>query len=66
MTEYSVIENGTDIFQNEYASLNTAADQYTSTFDFTASTEPRRTLTLSDDHTTGDIVNFTVLVQEIK
>jgi len=66
MTEYSVIDNGTDIFHNEYASLNTSADQYTSTFDFTASTEPRITLSLSDDHDTGDIVNFTVLVQEIK
>ncbi len=66
MTEYSVIDNGTDIFHNEYASLNTSADQYTSAFDFTASTEPRITLTLSDDHDTGDIVNFTVLIQEIK
>ena len=66
MTEYSVIDNGTDIFHNEYASLNTSADQYTSAFDFTASTEPRITLSLSDDHSTGDIVNFTVLVQEIK
>lgn len=66
MTEYAVIDNGTDIFHNEYASLNTSADQYTSVFDFTASTEPRITLTLSNDHTTGDIVNFTVLVQEIK
>jgi hypothetical protein len=66
MTEYSVIDNGTDIFHNEYASLNTSADQYTSSFDFTASTEPRITLSLSDDHDTGDIVNFTVLIQEIK
>ncbi len=66
MSEYSVIDNGTDIFHNEYASLNTSADQYTSEFDFTDSTEPRITLTLSNDHTTGDIVNFTVLVQEIK
>ncbi len=66
MTEYSVIDNGTDIFHNEYASLNTSADQYTSAFDFTASTETRLTITLSNDHTTGDIVAFTVLVQEIK
>ena len=66
MTEYSVIDNGTDIFHNEYASLNTSADQYTSVFDLTAATEPRITLSLSDDHDTGDIVNFTVLIQEIK
>ena len=66
MTKYSVIDNGTDIFHNEYASLNTSSDQYTATFDYTASTEPRITLTLTDDHTVADIINFTVLVQEIK
>ena len=66
MTKYSVIDNGTDIFHNEYASLNTSLDQYTAAFDFTASTEPRITLSLSNDHATSDIINFTVLVQEIK
>ncbi len=66
MSKYSVIDNGTDIFHNEYASLNTSSDQYTATFDYTASTEPRITLTLSDDHNVADIINFTVLVQEIK
>ena len=66
MTEYSVIDNGTDIFHNEFASLNTSADQYTASFDFTAATEPRITLTLTNDHAVADIINFTVLVQEIK
>lgn len=66
MTKYSVIDNGTDIFHNEYASLNTSNDQYTAAFDYTASTEPRITLTLSNDHNVADIINFTVLVQEIK
>jgi hypothetical protein len=66
MSEYSVIDNGTDIFHNEYGSLNTSADQYTASFDFNASTEARITLALSSDHSNGDIVNFTVLVQEIK
>ena len=66
MSEYSVIDNGTDIFHSEYASLNTSDDQYTASFDFTASTEPRITLTLTDDHANADIINFTVLVQEIK
>ena len=66
MTKYSVIDNGTDIFHNEYASLNTSNDQYTATFDYTASTEPRITLTLSNDHNVADVINFTVLVQEIK
>ena len=66
-SEYSVIDNGTDIFHNEYASLNTSLDQYTAAFDFTAgNTEPRITLTLSNDHAVADVINFTVLVQEIK
>ena len=66
MSKYSVIDNGTDIFHNEYASLNTSLDQYTAVFDFNSSTEPRITLTLSNDHAVADVVNFTVLVQEIK
>ena len=67
MTKYAVIDNGTDIFHNEYASLNTSLDQYTASFDFTAgNTEPRITLTLSNDHVVADVINFTVLVQEIK
>ena len=66
MAEYNVIDNGTDIFHNEYGSLNTSLDQFTAAFDFTGSSEPRVTFTLSNDHATSDIVNFTVLVQEIK
>ena len=66
MSEYAVIDNGTDIVHSEYASLNTSDDQYTASFDFTASTEPRITLTLTNDHATSDVINFTVLVQEIK
>ena len=67
MSKYSVIDNGTDIFHNEYGSLNTSGnDQFTAAFDFTASTETRITLTLTNDHATSDVINFTVLVQEIK
>ena len=65
--EYSVIDNGTDIFHNEYGSLNTSGnDQFSAAFDFTASTEPRITVTLTNDHASNDVINFTVLVQEIK
>ena len=65
--EYSVIDNGTDIFHNEYGSLNTSgSDQFSAAFDFTASTEPRITVTLTNDHASNDVINFTVLVQEIK
>ena len=65
--EYSVIDNGTDIYHNEYGALNTSGnDQFTAAFDFTASTEPRITVTLTNDHASNDVINFTVLVQEIK
>ena len=65
--EYSVIDNGTDIFHNEFGSLNTSGnDQFSAAFDFTASTEPRITVTLTNDHASNDVINFTVLVQEIK
>jgi hypothetical protein len=66
MTEYSVIDNGTDIFHNEFGSLNTSFDQYTASFDFNAINETRISLTLSNDHANGDIITFTVLVQVIK
>ena len=66
MTEYSVIDNGTDIFFSEYGSLNTSLDQYTAEFDFNATNDVRITLTLSDDHANGDIISFTVLTQVIK
>ena len=65
MTEYHVIDNGTDIFYNEFGSLNTSLDQYTASFDYNAG-EVRITLTLSDDHANGDIISFTVLNQVIK
>jgi hypothetical protein len=66
MAEYSVIDNGVDIFYSEIGSLNTSADGFSASFDFTAGNETRVTLTLSDDHTAGDTVSFTVLTQTIK
>ncbi|AIX20551.1 virion structural protein [Synechococcus phage ACG-2014e] len=66
LTEYAVIDTGTDIFHNEYASLNSSLDQYTASFDFNINNEPRITITLTDDHDVADIINFTVLIQEIK
>ena len=66
MSEYSVIDNGTDIFHNEIGSLNTSADGYTSSFDITPGNEVRITITLSDDHANNDTVELTVLTQVIK
>jgi hypothetical protein len=66
MAEYSVIDNGTDIFFTEIGSLNTSAEGFSAAFDFTPGNETRITLTLSNDHTAGDVVQFTVLTQTIK
>ena len=66
MAEYHVIDDGTDIFYNEFGSLNTSLDQFTASFDFTATNDVRISVTLSDDHANGDIISFTVLTQVIK
>ena len=66
MVEYNVIDNGTDVFHNEFGSLNTSADGFTALFDITPGNETRITLTLSDDHATNDTVEITVLTQVIK
>ena len=66
MVDYSVIDNGTDIFHNEFGSLNTSADGFEASFDITPANETRITLTLSDDHATNDTVEITVLTQVVK
>ncbi|QDH50632.1 virion structural protein [Synechococcus phage S-B43] len=66
ISEYSVIDDGTDIYHNEFGSLNTSLDQYTASFDYNATNDVRITLTLTDDHVNGDIISFTVLTQVIK
>jgi hypothetical protein len=66
MVEYNVIDNGTDVFHNEFGSLNTSADGFTALFDITPGNETRITLTLSDDHATNDTVEITVLTQVVK
>jgi len=66
MVEYNVIDNGTDIFHNEFGSLNTSADGFEASFDITPGNETRITLTLSDDHATNDTVEITVLTQVVK
>ena len=66
MVEYSIIDNGTDIFHNEFGSLNTSLDGFTAAFDITPGNETRITLTLSNDHATSDTVEITVLTQVVK
>jgi hypothetical protein len=66
MAKYSVIDDGTDIYFTEIGSLNTSADGFTASFDITALNETRINLTLSDDHSNGDVVSFTLVTQTIK
>jgi hypothetical protein len=66
MAKYSVIDDGTDIYFIEIGSLNTSADGFTTSFDITALNETRISLTLSDDHSNGDVVSFTLVTQTIK
>ena len=66
MVEYSIIDNGTDIFHNEFGSLNTSLDGFTAAFDITPGNETRITLTLSNDHAINDTVEITVLTQVVK
>ena len=66
MAEFNVIDNGTDIFHNEFGSLNTSADAFTSAFDFTPGNDARITLTLTSDHSNGDNIEFTVVTHIYK
>ena len=66
MAKYSVIDDGTDIYFTEIGSLNTSADGFTASFDITALNETRINLTLSNDHSNGDVVSFTLVTQTIK
>ena len=66
MVEYNVIDNGTDIFHNEFGSLNTSIDGFEASFDITPGNEIRITLTLSDDHAPNDTVEITLLTQVVK
>ena len=65
--EYSVIDDGTDIYYTEIGAINTnGVDGFTAAFDYNATDETRLTVTLSDDHANGDVVSFTVVTQTIK
>lgn len=66
MMEFSVIDNGTDIFYNEYGSLNSNEDGATAEFDFDIEGNARVSLTLTNDHSAADTVKFTVVSQIVK
>lgn len=66
MMEFSVIDNGTDIFYNEYGSLNSNEDGATAEFDFDIDGNARISLTLTNDHSVNDVIKFTVVSQIVK
>lgn len=66
MMEFSVIDNGTDIFYNEYGSLNSNEDGATAEFDFDIDGNARISLTLTSDHSVNDTIKFTVVSQIVK
>ena len=59
--EYSVIDNGTDIFYTEIGNIVTGEPLVNSAFDFNASNQVRLTFTLNTALTTGDDVEVTVV-----
>jgi hypothetical protein len=66
MMEFSVIDNGTDIFYNEYGSLNSNEDGATAEFDFDIEGNARISLTLTNDHAFANTIKFTVVSQIVK
>jgi hypothetical protein len=64
--EYSVIDNGTDIFFTEYNNLKTGEELISSEFDFTSESNVRITFTVSDLLTNGDNLVITVISNVIK
>ena len=61
MMEFSVVDNGTDIFFSEIGNVTTGEDLVSTTFDFNASNQVRVTYTLNTALTTGDDVEVTVV-----
>ena len=59
--EYSVTDNGTDIYFTEIGNVSTGTTLVDSSFDFNASNEVRVNFTLNTDLTLGDDVEITVV-----
>ena len=65
-TEFSVITNGTDIFVNEYGSLNTGTEQFTTLWSFSPSNEVQVQITLDTSLTSSNNVVITTSSTTIK
>ncbi len=59
--EYSVIDNGVDIFFTDFGNISTGENLVDTNFSFNESSEVRISYTLNSDLTTGDDVEVTVI-----
>jgi hypothetical protein len=64
--EFNVIDDGTEVFYNEYAGVNTSEDAATAVFDIDVDNNARITFTLTEDHTLNDNIKITVVAQILK
>jgi hypothetical protein len=64
--EYSVVDNGTDIFFTDFGNITTGANLISSSFDFNASNNVRITFTLDDTITSGHTIEVTIISNIIK
>jgi hypothetical protein len=64
--EYSVIDNGSDIFFTDFGNVKTGAELISSTFDFNANNNVRVTFTLDNAIVSGNTIEVTVISNIIK
>lgn len=64
--EFNVIDDGTEVYYNEYAGVNTSEDAATAVFDIDVDNNARITFTLTNDHTLNDNIKITVVAQILK
>jgi hypothetical protein len=64
--EYSVIDNGVDIFFTDFGNIKTGPELIASVFDFNASNNVRITFTLDNAIISGNVVEVTVINNIIK
>jgi len=64
--EYSVVDNGTDIFYTDFGNIKTGEELISTEFDFNASSEVRVTFIANTNLTNGDQIDITVVSNIIK
>ena len=64
--EFNVVDDGTEVYYNEYAGVNTSEDAATVVFDIDVDNNARITFTLTSDHAVNDNIKITVVAQILK